>query len=192
MSISAKRAGRLAGRKALITDGDRGLGREVSLAFAREGADLAISYRDGDPDAAETTGALARAAGARVALLAGDLGDEGVCGDIVDRAASHLNGLDAVVMIERVARSNLSTLRWLSQAALSHLRAGSAIIVTSPLAMSSVMAPALLRRMNRRGIRMHPIAPDFATDRRARLTDIYVELAAEPTRPRTTPLGRKQ
>ena len=189
MSSGAKRMGRLAGRKALITDGDCGLGREVSLAFAREGADLAISYRGGDPDAAETTGALARATGARVALLAGDLGDEGVCGDIVDRAASHLDGLDAIVIIERLARGNLSTLRWLCQAALAHLRAGSAIIVTSPLAMSSVMRPAVLQRMRRLGIRMKPIAPAFATGPRSRLTEVYIELAADRTEPRSPSLG---
>lgn len=190
MSSSGIRTGRLAGRKALITDGDRGLGREVSLAFAREGADLAISYGGGDPDAAETTGALARAAGAHVTLLAGDLGDEGVCTDIVNRAARHLEGLDTVVMIERVARGNLSTLRWLIHAALAHLRVGSAIIVTSPLAMSSVMGPAVLQRLMSHGIRMRPIAPAFARDRRAKLSELYVELASAPRSP-TIPIERK-
>lgn len=181
MNIGGKPTGRLAGRKALITDGDSGLGRDVSLAFAHEGADLAIGYRGDDPDAAETTGALARAAGARVALLAGDLGDEGVCGDIVDRAAEHLGGLDTVVMIERVRRANLSTLLWLSQAALAHLSNGSAIIATSPLAMSSMVGPAALQRLLHHGIRMRRIAPVLAASSRAQLTAIYVELAANPT-----------
>jgi hypothetical protein len=186
VSITGKRTGRLAGRKALITDGDSGLGRDVSLAFAREGADLAIGYQGDDSDAAETTGALARAEGARVALLAGDLGDEGVCGDIVDRAAAHLGGLDIVVVIERVVRANLSTLRWLSQAALSHLRVGSAIIVTSPLAMSSVVEAAALQRMRRRGIRMRGVAPVFPTGQRPQITAVYVELAADPASPHPT------
>ena len=111
-AASAVRArGRLDGRRALITDGGSRLGREVSLAFAKEGADLAIGYSSDDPDAAEVTGALARAEGAHVVLLAGDLRDEGVCGDIVDRAAERLGGLDLLVVIERVARGNLSTLR---------------------------------------------------------------------------------
>lgn len=179
MSIQDEsRPGRLAGRKALITDGDSGLGREVSLAFAREGADLAIGYRGEDPDAAETTAALARAAGAHVALLPGDLGDEGVCGDVVDRAAERLGGLDTLVMIERVVRGNLPTLRWLCRAAMSHLHAGSAIIATSPMAMSSIVTPAALRRIRGRGIRMRGIAPSLAATHREQLTALYIALAA--------------
>ncbi|MEP6843403.1 MAG: SDR family NAD(P)-dependent oxidoreductase, partial [Pseudolysinimonas sp.] len=178
MSISGKRTGRLAGRKALITDGDFGLGREVSLAFAREGADLAIGYRSVDPDAAETTGALARAAGARVALLAGDLGDEGVCCDIVDRAVAHLGGLDTLVVIGGRARGNLSTPRWLSQAALTHLRDGSAVIVASPLAVSALLGSVVLRRMRRRDIRMRGIAPSRAAGTSTELTAAYIDLAA--------------
>ncbi|HEY4224831.1 MAG TPA: SDR family NAD(P)-dependent oxidoreductase [Pseudolysinimonas sp.] len=170
--------GRLEGRRALITDGASRLGREVSLAFAKEGADLAIGYSSDDPDATEVTGALARAAGAHVVLLPGDLRDEGVCRDVVDRAADRLGGLDTLVMIERVARSNLSTLRWLSRATLAHFRAGSAIIATSPLAPSAIMTPAFLQRMRRHGVRMRGIAPGLAASHPGRVTDLYVELAA--------------
>ena len=170
--------GRLDGRRALITDGGSRLGRDVSLAFAKEGADLAIGYSGDDPDAAEITGALARAAGAHVVLLPGDLRDEGVCGDVVDRAADQLGGLDTLVVIERIVRTNLPTLRWLSRATLAHFRAGSAIIATSPLAPSSIMTPAVLQRMRRRGIRMRGIAPAIAASQPARLTELYVVLAA--------------
>ncbi len=102
------RAGRLLGHKALIADGDTGLGREVSVAFAREGADVAIGYRGDDPDAAEITGALARAEGGIVTLLGGDLGDPGVCADVVERAALQLGGLDTLVVIDPHARADFS------------------------------------------------------------------------------------
>ncbi len=175
---AGSRHGRLDGRRALITDGGSVLGRAVSLAFAKEGADLAIGYSGDDPDASEVTGALARAEGAHVVLLPGDLRDEGVCADVVDRAAERLGGLDTLVIIDRVVRGNLPTLRWLSRAALAHFRVGSAIIATSPLAPSSIMTPALLNRMRRHGIRMRGIAPTLASVHSARLTELYVELAA--------------
>jgi hypothetical protein len=102
------RAGRLLGRKALIADGDAGLGRDVSVAFAREGADVAIGFRGDDPDAAEITGALARAEGGVVTLLGGDLDDPGVCADVVERAAVQLGGLDTLVVIDPHARADFS------------------------------------------------------------------------------------
>lgn len=172
------RHGPLAERKALITDGASRLGREVSVAFARAGADLAIGYPGEDPDAAEVTAALARAEGARVTLLPGDLGDEGVCGDVVDRAADHLGGLDTLVMVDRVVHGNLATLRWLSRAAMAYFRAGSAIIATSPMAMSSMVPPEALQRMRRGGIRMRGIAPSLAVSHGDRLPAIFVTLAA--------------
>jgi NAD(P)-dependent dehydrogenase (short-subunit alcohol dehydrogenase family) len=99
--------GRLLGHKALIADGDTGLGREVSIAFAREGADVAIGYRD-DPDAAEITGALARAEGGAVTLLPGDVTDPGVCTDVVERAAEQLGGLDTLVVLDPHVRAGFT------------------------------------------------------------------------------------
>lgn len=99
---------RLRGRKALIADGDAGLGREITLAYARAGADVAIGYRGDDAEDAEITAAIARAEGGIVALLPGDLTDSGVCADVVERAVEQLGGLDTLVALERPIRLNLT------------------------------------------------------------------------------------
>ncbi|MBW4032342.1 MAG: SDR family NAD(P)-dependent oxidoreductase [Acidobacteria bacterium] len=101
-------AEKLRGRKTMIADGDAGLGREISLAYARGGADIAIGYCGDDPDAAEVTGAIARAGGGRVALLPGDLTDADVCADVLQRAVQHLDGLDTLIALERPVLLNLS------------------------------------------------------------------------------------
>ncbi len=109
MSSTGSRAGRqpLRGRKALIADGDAGLGREITLAYARGGADVAIGYLGDDPEEAEITAAIARAEGGVVALLPGDLSDYGVCADVVQRAVAQLGGLDTLVAFDREVRANL-------------------------------------------------------------------------------------
>ncbi len=101
-------AEKLRGRKTMIADGDAGLGREISLAYARGGADIAIGYCGDDPDAAEVTASIARAAGGRVALLPGDLTDADVCADVLQRAVQHLDGLDTLIALERPVLLNLS------------------------------------------------------------------------------------
>jgi NAD(P)-dependent dehydrogenase (short-subunit alcohol dehydrogenase family) len=110
--VNAKSIGtasrRLRGRKALIADGDAGLGREITLAYARAGADVAIGYRGDDPEEAEITAAIARAEGGIVALLPGDLSDTAVCADVVQRALAQLGGLDTLVALERPIRLNLT------------------------------------------------------------------------------------
>jgi len=98
---------RLRGRKALIADGDAGLGREITLAYARGGADVAIGYLGDDPEEAEITAAIARAEGGVVALLPGDLSDSAVCADVVQRAVTQLGGLDTLVAFDREVRANL-------------------------------------------------------------------------------------
>lgn len=103
-----KAAGRLRGRKALIADGGAGLGREITLVYARGGADVAIGYQGDDPEEAEITAAIARAEGGTVALLPGDLSDSGVCADVVERAVAQLGGLDTLVAIDRDIRVNLT------------------------------------------------------------------------------------
>ncbi|MBV9512154.1 MAG: SDR family NAD(P)-dependent oxidoreductase, partial [Caulobacteraceae bacterium] len=94
---SYRGSGRLAGRKALITGGDSGMGRAAAIAFAREGADVAINYLpQEEPDAAEVV-QLIRAAGRRAAPLSGDIRDKSFCRQLVSQAAAQLGGLDILV-----------------------------------------------------------------------------------------------
>src|SRR5258708_6143260 len=90
-------SGRMAGRKALITGGDSGMGRAAAIAYAREGADVAINYLPAEePDAQEVI-ALIRAEGRTALALPGDLREEAFCKKLVDDAVNGLGGLDIVV-----------------------------------------------------------------------------------------------
>src|SRR3982075_306829 len=94
---SYKGSGRLAGRKALITGGDSGMGRAAAIAYAREGADVAINYFPTEgPDAKEVI-ELIKAEGRTGAAIPGDIRDEAFCRELVDRAVKELGGLDIVV-----------------------------------------------------------------------------------------------
>jgi NAD(P)-dependent dehydrogenase (short-subunit alcohol dehydrogenase family) len=142
--------GRLAGRRALITGADSGIGRAVAIAFAREGADIAIGYLDEDQDA-KTTVALVEEAGRRAVLLPGDISEESTCREIVASAIDSLGALDLLVMVagaqrtidsiddfdtsalDYIMRSNVYSLFWLSKAALEHFEPGAAIITTSSI-----------------------------------------------------------
>lgn len=143
--------GRLQGLKALITGGDSGIGRAVAIAFAREGADVAINYLAEEEDDALEVAKWIEKAGRTAALVAGDLRDEQTCRDIVARAAAELGGLNIVVnnagyhwargekglkgltaeQLHRVVETNLYATFWVSQAALEHLERGDCIIITS-------------------------------------------------------------
>jgi NAD(P)-dependent dehydrogenase (short-subunit alcohol dehydrogenase family) len=146
---SYRGTGRLLGRKALITGGDSGIGRAAAIAFAREGADVAIGYLPAEePDAREVV-ALIKAAGRKAVTVPGDIRDEGTCGHLITRAVSELGGLDILVnnagkqhAVERIEdltteqfdatyKTNIYALFWLSKAALAHLPAGGAIINTA-------------------------------------------------------------
>src|SRR3954469_25253376 len=91
-----KGSGRLAGKAALITGGDSGIGRAVALAFAREGADVLISYLSEERDARETARAV-EAAGRRCVAVAGDVTDEAHCKALVDRAVKEFRKIDVLV-----------------------------------------------------------------------------------------------
>src|SRR3954466_12632673 len=93
---SYKGAGRLAGRKAVITGGDSGIGRAVALAFAREGADVLVSYLNEDEDARETN-RLIEEAGRKAILVSGDIQDPAHCRSIVAKAVAELGGIDILV-----------------------------------------------------------------------------------------------
>ena len=146
---SYKGSGRLAGRKALITGGDSGMGRAAAIAYAREGADVAINYLpDEEADAKEVI-ALIKAEG-RVALaIPGDLKDEQFCQKLVTDAAQGLGGLDIVVSnaarqqtrasildvssedFDATMKTNIYAPFWIIKAALPHLKPGSSIIGTT-------------------------------------------------------------
>jgi NAD(P)-dependent dehydrogenase (short-subunit alcohol dehydrogenase family) len=144
-------SGRLSARKALITGGDSGIGRAVALAFAREGADLAIGYlHEEEPDAAVTIQAVEES-GRRCLAMPGDIQDEAFCRRLVAGAATELGGLDILVNnaayqmahssilempaaeIERVFRTNVFAMFYLCQAAIPLMKAGSSIINTTSI-----------------------------------------------------------
>jgi len=143
-----KGSGKLQGKVAFITGGDSGIGRAVAIAFAKEGADLAILYLDEHGDAKETKG-LVEKEGRRCLLIAGDLGYEDFCRTCIDRITRELGRLDILVnhageqhmqqrfedigaeQLERTFRTNLFSFFYLTKAALPHLRQGSAIINTT-------------------------------------------------------------
>ncbi|MGN6279829.1 MAG: SDR family oxidoreductase [Sphingomonas sp.] len=146
---SYKGSGRLAGRKALITGGDSGMGRAAAIAFAREGADVAINYHpDEQPDADEVVD-LIEAEGRTCAAIPGDLRDADFCKRLVEQAVATLGGLDILVNnaarqqqadsitdisdddFDATIRTNIYAPFWITRAALPHLDAGDAIIFTT-------------------------------------------------------------
>ena len=146
---SYRGSGRLAGRKALITGGDSGMGRAAAIAYAREGADVAINYLpDEESDALEVI-KLIEAEGRKAIAIPGDLRDESFCENLVAEAVKALGGLDILVNNAARQQSNESLLDisneqfdwtiktniyapfWITKAALPHLKPGSAIISTT-------------------------------------------------------------
>jgi len=146
---SYRGSGRLAGRRALITCGDSGIGRAAAIAYAREGADVAIVYLPPEePDAREVI-QLIRAAGQKAVALPGDIRSEAFCQSLVDQAVTGLGGLDILVnnagrqhthdsilditteQFDWTLRTNLYALFWITKAAIPHMPPGSAIVNTS-------------------------------------------------------------
>jgi NAD(P)-dependent dehydrogenase (short-subunit alcohol dehydrogenase family) len=147
---SYRGAGRLTGRRAIITGGDSGIGRAVAIAYAREGADVLISYLPEEEDDAQDTAQLIEKAGRTAVTVPGDIRDEAHCQAIVDRARDELGGLDILVnnaayqmaqpggiteitteQFDRVMKTNLYAMFWLCRAAVPHLPPGSTIINTA-------------------------------------------------------------
>ena len=145
--------GRLEGLKALVTGGDSGIGRAVAIAFAREGADVAINYLSDEESDAQDTKQWIEKAGRKAVLLPADLRDEATARQVVDDAAEQLGGLDILVNnagfqwarrdgglqglkteeMDRVFKTNLYALFWVSQQALQYLKSGSSIINVSSI-----------------------------------------------------------
>lgn len=141
-------SGKLSGKVALITGGDSGIGRAVAIAFAKEGADIAIAYLNEHDDAKQTK-QLVESQGRRATTIAGDIGDEAFCQQAVQQTVDEFGKLDILVnnaaeqhpqesiedisaqQLERTFRTNIFSMFFLTKAALKHLKEGSTIINTT-------------------------------------------------------------
>lgn len=146
---SYKGNGRLTGRKALITGGDSGIGRAAAIAYAREGADVAINYLPQEQTDADEVIALIEAEGRNAFAIPGDITSEAFCKELVAQAVEKLDGLDILVNnaghqqaveslleltsegFDETIKTNIYAPFWITKAALPHLQPGSVIIATS-------------------------------------------------------------
>jgi NAD(P)-dependent dehydrogenase (short-subunit alcohol dehydrogenase family) len=147
---SYKGSARLEGRKAIITGGDSGIGRAVAIAYAREGADVLISYLPEEESDARDTANWIEKAGRKAVTVPGDIRDQEHCRAIVNRALNELGGVDILVnnaayqmaqpggitditdeQFDRVMKTNLYAMFWLCRAAAPHLKPGATIINTA-------------------------------------------------------------
>jgi NAD(P)-dependent dehydrogenase (short-subunit alcohol dehydrogenase family) len=153
--------GRMAGRKALITGGDSGIGRAAAIAYAREGAAVVVNYLPEEQDDAESLKALVEGEGGTLHLRPGDVTDEGFCKELVDGAAEALGGLDVVVInagkqvyqehirditteqFDQTYKTNVYAMFWIAKAAVEHLPPGGSIITVSSI-QGSKPSPGLL------------------------------------------------
>ncbi|WP_379164362.1 SDR family oxidoreductase [Paenibacillus sp. sgz5001063] len=147
---SYKAAGKLLGKAALITGGDSGIGRAVAVHFAKEGADVVISYLNEHSDAEETKRQVEQE-GRKCILIAGDIGVEAFCQDLINKAVEGLGKLDILInnaaeqhpqdkieditseQLERTFRTNIFSMFYLTKAAMPHLKKGSTIINTTSI-----------------------------------------------------------
>jgi NAD(P)-dependent dehydrogenase (short-subunit alcohol dehydrogenase family) len=144
-------SGKLTGRKALITGGDSGIGRAAAIAFAREGADVAIGYLPSEEADAREVIALIEKAGRKAVAIPGDITDEAFCNSLVETAVKELGGLDILInnaasqvtepnilditteQFDKTLKTNLYALFWITKAAIPHLTPGSAIVNTTSI-----------------------------------------------------------
>ena len=148
---SYKGSGRLEGRRALITGGDSGIGRAAAIAFAREGADVAINYLPPEESDAQEVVKLVQAAGRKAVAIPGDIKDEAFCKQLVNTAVEKLGGIDILVnnagrqiakkSIEEITsadfdetfKTNVYAMFWITKAAVAQMPPGSAIINTASI-----------------------------------------------------------
>jgi NAD(P)-dependent dehydrogenase (short-subunit alcohol dehydrogenase family) len=168
---SYRGTGKLADRVALITGGDSGIGRAVALAFAREGADVVITYLEGEDEDGRRTVELVEDAGRRALAVPGDLTSEDFCRELVDRTVSDFGRIDILVnnaayqmsqpggiaditteQFDRVMKTNLYAMFWLCKGALPHMSRGGCIINTSSVQASSPSVPLLDYATTKAGI----------------------------------------
>jgi NAD(P)-dependent dehydrogenase (short-subunit alcohol dehydrogenase family) len=147
---SYRGSGKLAGKKAVITGADSGIGRAVAIAFAREGADVLIAYLSEHDDANETK-RLVEDAGRKAVLMSGDIGDPAQCRAVIEKAVCELGGLDILVnnaahqasfkSLEDISddeweltfKVNIHAMFYLTKAAVPHMEKGGAIINTASI-----------------------------------------------------------
>ncbi len=186
-------SGKLIGRKALITGGDSGIGRAVAIAYAREGADVAISYLGSEESDAQEVLKAIEQAGRKAVALPGDITNEGFCQQLVADAVQALGGLDILINnagaqtfypdisqittahFDKVMKTNLYAMFWITKAAMPHLPAGAAIINTTSIQAFDASAglvdyattkagivaftQALAKQSIEKGIRVNAVAP---------------------------------
>jgi NAD(P)-dependent dehydrogenase (short-subunit alcohol dehydrogenase family) len=185
---------RLAGKKAVITGGDSGIGRAVAIAFAREGCDVVLACLDAEERDAQDTARLVTEAGRLAFIVAGDLTEESQCRSLVDRSVAEFGRIDVLVnnaayqmsaeggidgisseQFDRVMKTNLYAMFWLTRAALPYMRPGANIINTSsfqayqpsPHLLDYAMTKAAIVNFTKslgvelaeRGIRVNAVAP---------------------------------
>ncbi|MGV3240805.1 SDR family NAD(P)-dependent oxidoreductase, partial [Streptococcus hyovaginalis] len=142
-------SGKLKNRKILVTGGDSGIGRAAAIAYAREGADVAINYLPEEQEDADEVQKLVEAEGQKAILIPGDLSNESFCKDLVDKAYNELGGLDVLAVgagkqqavddimelsteqLRKTFEVNVFSLYWVVKAALPYLPKGASIITTT-------------------------------------------------------------
>jgi NAD(P)-dependent dehydrogenase (short-subunit alcohol dehydrogenase family) len=152
---SYRGTGKLKDRVAIITGGDSGIGRAVALAYAREGADVVLSYLEGEEEDGRRTAELVEQAGRRALTVPADLTSEDACQELVDRTVAEFGRIDVLVnnaayqmsqpdiaditteQFDRVMKTNLYAMFWLCKKALPHMPRGSSVINTSSVQASS-------------------------------------------------------
>jgi hypothetical protein len=167
---SYRGSGKLQGRKALITGGDSGIGRAAAIAFAREGADVAIVHLPEEARDAEEVVRLIEAEGCKAISIAGDIKDEDFCRRLVGQAIETLGGLDILVnnagkqatrdsigeisseQFDDTLRTNLYAMFWITKAAMEHLPEGAAIINTASIQAVEPSAALLDYAITKAGI----------------------------------------
>ncbi|MBA2345723.1 MAG: SDR family oxidoreductase [Rubrobacter sp.] len=153
--------GRLEGKKAIITGGDSGIGRAVALAFAREGADVLISYLEEEEPDADETARIVEDAGRKAVKVPGDISGEAHCRLVVERAVEEFGRIDVLVnnaahqmtvegiadvsseLLDRTFKTNIYAMFWLVQAALPHMPQGGSIINVSSIQAYQPSPPLL-------------------------------------------------
>lgn len=186
-------SGKLSGRKALITGADSGIGRAVAIAYAREGADVALSYLSNEESDAKEVIKQIEQAGRRAVAIPGDITDEQFCQQLVSEASAGLGGIDILVNnagaqtfypdlsqittehFDKVMKTNLYAMFWITKAALPMMKPGAAIINTTSIqaydpsaglvdyaiTKAGIVAftQALAKQSIDKGIRVNAVAP---------------------------------